>query len=85
MGAAAMIEAHPRIKAIVARTLRVPEHELVAQDILRREDTDSLDLIGIVIEAEAEFGVSIDDAEVDALNTVGDLAALVDRKRAGVT
>ena len=40
---------------------------------------DSLDLVAVVIQLQDRFGVEIDPDEISSLQTVGDLAASLDR------
>jgi len=41
---------------------------------------DSLDIVEIVMAAEEEFGVSISEAELEKIDTVGDLVDLIMKK-----
>lgn len=40
---------------------------------------DSLDLVAVVVELQDRFGVEIDPDEIPAIQTVGELAASLDR------
>ncbi len=53
-----------------------PEHEIV-----RDLNADSIDVIEILIELEEEFDIEISDDEGLSCVTVGDLVALVERKK----
>lgn len=46
-------------------------------------DADSLDLVKLAVAIEERFGVSVEDDEVDRVETVGDVIGLVDRKLGG--
>lgn len=41
---------------------------------------DELDIIEVVMEIESEFDIEVSDEQVEALQTVGDIMALVDAK-----
>jgi acyl carrier protein len=45
-------------------------------------DWDSMDLINVVVEIECRYGLQIDLPELDRLVTLGDLARMVEAKRA---
>jgi acyl carrier protein len=53
--------------------------ELTAADV---ENWDSLSHIDLLVGVEREFKVKFTTAEISSLENVGDLAAVVDRKRA---
>lgn len=44
---------------------------------------DSLDAVEIVLSAEDDFDIEISDGEAEAIKTVGDIIALVERLSAG--
>jgi len=80
-GAAAMTDTLPILKGLIAKTLGIPQHELVAGDVV--ECRDRLERIELAMAAEDEFEVEIADTELAGLTTVADWAALIDSKRAG--
>jgi acyl carrier protein len=45
-------------------------------------DVDSLSMVEVVVEAEEKFGVTIPDAEVKNLRTVGDAVSYIERAQA---
>jgi acyl carrier protein len=45
-------------------------------------EADSLDRIELMMAAEDAFGIAIDDPEAEAVKTVADLVALINRKLA---
>jgi acyl carrier protein len=75
----------PEIAAIVREMVRDPAIEIGEctrfEDVL---DGDSLNLIAAAVEVECRLGVMFDVPEIGQIVTLGDLAALVDRKRAMV-
>lgn len=62
------------------RSIEQADDELHLQQDL---NLDSLDRYELTMALEDEFGVRITDAEVDPLNTVGQIVALVERKLEG--
>lgn len=57
----------------------VLQPSLTATDV---ENWDSISHIDLIVGVEREFGVRFTTAEVAALNNVGDLESLVEKKRA---
>jgi acyl carrier protein len=73
----------PRLLQMVRDLDRRPPTGL--DDTWRDLGVDSLDLLVLVTNVEDEFGVALLDATVAGAATVADLAAAVDRLRAGVS
>ena len=65
-----------RLTADVLDLATVPE----AHERLDALGADSLGLVELSMAAEEEFGIAISDADLEAIRTVADLVALVDRK-----
>lgn len=67
---------------LIRTTARVRPDLAIEPDARLVEDLgiDSLDLVGVFVKIQDEFGVEIDDADVPSLSRVSDLAAyIVDR------
>jgi acyl carrier protein len=62
---------------------RIPAGVEIATNSRLVEDLgiDSLDLVSIVLSAQEQFGVAIDEDEVASLRTIADLVTYVDRRR----
>jgi acyl carrier protein len=62
---------------------RIPSSVVVSPDSRLVEDLgiDSLDLVSIVLTAQENYGVAIDEDEVAELRTMADLVLYVDRRR----
>lgn len=70
-----------QIKAAIAKHLSKPVEEM--KDDARFEDlgADSLDYVEVVMLVEDEFGVDIPDDAADAIQTVGELVALIEKAK----
>lgn len=67
------------VRAIARIPLDVPIHadSRLVEDL----GIDSLDLVSIVLTAQEDYGVPIDEDEVAGLRTMADLVLYVDRRR----
>ncbi len=73
---------------IIEELLEASEASLAASEIDAgtnlRDDLglDSLQAVTVVMALEQEFGIEVDDEEIDGLQTVGDILELLQRKTA---
>ncbi len=49
-------------------------------DLMKDLGLNSLELIELVVEIEEEFGISIEDREIQSLSSVDDVIRLIERK-----
>lgn len=68
-----------RLAPIIAEHLGIENRTIEPTDKFDDLGADSLDGIELVMAVEEEFGVSLNDDELDGLLTVGDVVALVER------
>lgn len=71
-----------RIAAIMVSELDLPHYVIKAESTVEDLGLDSLDVERFVMAVEEEFGVEIGDEDLEALHTVGELVALVDKSAA---
>lgn len=67
----AAIDTFPRLRAVI--------HDATGYE--PAEILPDAPLAEVILGAEEEFGVEISDAEAEAMQTVADFVALIDRKR----
>jgi acyl carrier protein len=68
------------VQARLAEVLEVDPSEIAPQSHLADDlDADSIDLIETINAAEARFGTKIEEQELYDLETVGQLAELIER------
>ena len=70
--AASREEVFERVKEVLTEQLGVDENE-VTEDASFQEDldADSLDLVGLIMELEDQFGIKISDEDAQKIQTVG--------------
>jgi acyl carrier protein len=71
-------EAFEQVKAILVDTLSVDEDKVTMTARFQEDlETDSLDLVELVMTMEEEFGVKISDEEAAEIKSVGDAVDFV--------
>lgn len=62
-----------KVREIVAVQFNVDEEDLTLDTSFKDTlNADSLDLVGLVMAFEDEFGLEVDDEEVEKIKTIGD-------------
>lgn len=71
-----------KVIKIVANKLGI-EEERIEEDSLIIEDlqADSLDIVEMIMEIEEQFGITIDDNEINKLQTIKDIVEYIENKR----
>ncbi|MFJ8626434.1 acyl carrier protein [Kitasatospora sp. NPDC093550] len=72
----------PLCEALHRRSEELAGRDIQPSDLLTDLGIDSLERLSLVVDVETCFGVQIDDADLDAVHSVEDLALLVERLQA---
>ena len=65
------------IKKILADQLEIDERTITEDTAIEDLGADSLDLVEIIMNIEEEFGITVDDSDIESLKKVGDIAAYI--------
>jgi len=68
---------HDKIKSRIAETLALPVHKLGDERLIADVVTESFAIVEMVIDLQEEFGVRLEQDDLKALKTVGDLTGLI--------
>lgn len=75
------MELTPFVFATVSKIMEIPEKDLCLEtDFVMELGSDEYDMHDIVLDVEEEFGITIEDAEIESLNTIQDLIDLATKK-----
>mgnify|MGYP002518995934 FL=1 len=69
-----------KIIAYLAEQLDIDPETLSAETTFESLDLDSLDLVEMVVELEAETGIELPELEAKEIETLGDLARVIEPK-----
>jgi len=69
-----------KIISYLAEQVELDPENLSAETTFESLDLDSLDLVEMLVELENEAGVELPEEETQGLETLGDLAALIESK-----
>lgn len=70
-----------KIKEIIATQFNVDEDEITKETSFKDTlNADSLDLVELIMALEDEFGLEVEDDEVDIIKTVGDAVEYIINK-----
>ncbi|AJG40122.1 acyl carrier protein [Thermotoga sp. RQ7] len=70
-----------KVKNIISEKLGVDEEQVTEEAKLIDDlGADSLDLVDLVMDFESEFGVKVDDADLEKISTVGDIVSYIEKK-----
>ena len=70
-----------KLKGILSEQLGIDEDIITNDTTIEDLGADSLDLVEAVMNIEEEFGISIDDSEIEHLKTVGDFLNYISQKK----
>ena len=76
-----MSEIESRVKSIIVEKFGVAESEVTMEASFTNDlGADSLDTVELIMEIEAEFGISIPDDLAEKISTVGDAVKFVEEE-----
>lgn len=71
-----------KVKQIIAGKMSISEDEITVDTKLKEDlQADSLDMVELVMAAEDEFGVEIDEDAVREFSTVGDVVKYIEANK----
>lgn len=71
-----------KIKSIIVEQLGVDESEVTPEaHFIDDLGADSLDTVELVMALEEEFGIEISDEDAEKIQTVGDVAKFIDKRK----
>ncbi len=74
-------EAFDKFKQCAVDVLQVPADKVTPEATFASDlDADSLDLVELVMALEEEFGINVDESELEGVETVGQAFKLVSSK-----
>lgn len=69
------------IKKILAEQLDIDENSITETTTIEDLGVDSLDLVETIMNIEEEFGIEVDDNDVENLKTIGDFIKYINSKQ----
>ncbi len=70
-----------KVRKIISEKLGVEEEKVVEEAKLIDDlGADSLDLVDLIMDLENEFGVKVDDSDIEKISTVGEVVDYITRK-----
>ena len=72
-----------KVKEVVAEQLGAEVADLKPETSLKEDlNADSLDLFQIIMSLEEEFGIEIPTEDTESINTIGDIEAYLEKRKA---
>ena len=71
-----------RLSELVVEQLHLPEGTVVSEDTSFKDDirADSFEMMELFMAIEEEYGVQLDDEEMEGFDTIGDVLRNIKRK-----
>ena len=72
-----------KIKALIVEQFMINDPDTITMQTSFVDDleADSLDIVELIMAVEEEFGVAIDDQDVDGVKTIGDVVNYIAEKQ----
>lgn len=77
------MSAEEKLRQIVCKIVHCDEASLTPATTWKDLKADSLDLVQIMVAVEEAFDIEIPDEDAEKLACLGDMAAFIERSRAG--
>lgn len=74
------METKEKVIALIAENVAADVNSITEETTFDELGVDSLDMVEFVMEAEEEFGISIEQDEISSVKKVGDAVELIKRK-----
>ena len=80
---AGSVDVESRLRDMVCEQLDVTPERVTSDTIFMGDENlgaDSLDMVELVMSVEEEFGIEVDDDQVESITTFGDAVRLIDER-----
>ncbi|EST20037.1 acyl carrier protein [Streptomyces roseochromogenus] len=74
------MSAFDRLADLVSRVAEVPLETITPNSNLEQLDIDSLALVELSLRVNSDFGITVEDGDIQASDTVGSIAQFIDSK-----
>lgn len=71
-----------KVKELISKQLNKPIEEITEdKEVVKDLGADSLDVVELLMSLEEEFSITVPEEEAVGIKTVGDIAAVIDKKK----
>jgi len=74
-------ETASKIVSIIAEKLHIDVNAVNPQSTLQDLGADSLDMVQIIMRCEEQFGIEINDEDVEGMHTLADVVTYINERR----
>ena len=70
-----------KVKEIIAKRLSIDIQSMTSgKQLITKLGGDSIDLVEIAMDIEAEYGIDISDDDIDGILSIGDIVCLIEAR-----